>query len=88
MFCFRSSLDPNGNGMNHDDQSNEFHRLPSVTSMTVHQIDSTATDEANGSFEDEDDDDDIDQSDHQYQSQSSNSLTAHVLYDFNSKSNP
>lgn len=71
--------------MNHDDQSNEFHRLPSVTSMTVNQIDSTTTDEANGSFEDEDDDVDIDQTDHQYQSQSSHSLTAHVLYDFNSK---
>lgn len=63
----------NGNG--NYDQSNEFHRLPSVT---VHQIDTTNQD-ANGSFEDEDED--IDQIDSQYQQENYNK--AYALYEFN-----
>lgn len=80
-FLDFSSTDSNGNGILPEDQSNEFHRLPSITSMTMHQIDSN-TDDANGSFEDEDEDEDVEPI---QTTNPSNSLTAHVLYDFNSK---
>jgi hypothetical protein len=84
ILCFSPPdiSEHNGNGI--CDQSNEFHRLPSITSMTVNQIDTT-NHERNGSFEDEDTD--IDQTDSQYQEQSNqeNYMKAYALYDFNGK---
>jgi hypothetical protein len=80
-MIFFSPPDIPGNNRNGIyDQSNEFHCLPSITSMTVHQIETT-NHEPNGSFEDED----TDQTDSQYQEQSNkgNSMKAYVLYDFN-----
>ncbi|CAF0722039.1 unnamed protein product [Adineta ricciae] len=69
-----------GNGIY--DQTNEFHCLPSITSMTVHQID-TPTRESNGSFEDEDaDQDQIDNQDFE-QTNQENYIKAYALYDFN-----
>ena len=71
-----------GNGIY--DQTNEFHCLPSITSMTVNQID-TPTRESNGSFEDEDaDQDQIDNRDFE-QTNQENYIKAYVLYDFNGK---
>ncbi|CAF0920374.1 unnamed protein product [Adineta steineri] len=79
----------------------EFHRLPSVTSITLHQNNMTAkissdtitVDEHNGSFEDESIDDEnsnaIDHSDSLYQPPNNGGTTvkAYALYDFNGHGN-
>jgi hypothetical protein len=91
----------NGNNSIYDQSivssSREFHRLPSVTSMTLHSNESTTNlstntllnDEHNASFEDEDDEHChvIDQIDHSYQVQSNNGIVvkAYALYEFNGK---
>ncbi len=74
----------------------EFHRLPSKTSMTLHQIDPTTkissstltNDDHNGSFEDDDIDDEHSHNVDHPDSQQINGGTIHkayALYDFNGK---
>ncbi|CAF4408497.1 unnamed protein product, partial [Rotaria socialis] len=72
---------PEHNRNNIYDQPSEFHCLPSITSMTIHQTDGT-TDEVNGSFEDEDDDIDRHESPYHEPSNQENHSKAYVLYDF------
>ncbi|CAF0941527.1 unnamed protein product [Rotaria sordida] len=64
------------------DQPNEFHCLPSITSMTVNQSDTTVHD-GNGSFEDEDNDVDQTESSYHEPLNQENHIKACVLYDFN-----
>jgi hypothetical protein len=74
----------------YEPSSNEFHRLPSITSMTIHQTNTTTptltNDELDVSFED-DDDDHSTTVDSQYQPQSNGEQVtkAYALYDFNGK---
>ncbi|CAM4750843.1 unnamed protein product [Rotaria magnacalcarata] len=63
------------------DQPSEFHCLPSITSMTIHQTDGTG-DEVNGSFEDEDEDIDRHESPYHEPSNQENCSKAYALYDF------
>jgi hypothetical protein len=79
--------------------SHEFHHLPSVTSMTLHQNDTTTrvstdtliNDEHNNSFEDEDMGDehltavDHTDSEHKQQTNGGTIVKASALYDFNGK---
>ncbi|CAF4497449.1 unnamed protein product [Rotaria sp. Silwood1] len=80
----------------HLTSSHDYHRLPSITSMTLNQNDTTNisthtlnNDEHNGSFEDEDIDDEqlhsVDHPDSQYQQQLNGGtiIKAYALYDFN-----
>ncbi|CAF2347680.1 unnamed protein product [Rotaria sp. Silwood2] len=81
----------------HVTSSNDYHRLPSITSISLHQNDATNisthtlnNDEHNGSFEDEDIDDEqlhsADHPDSQYQQKLNGGTTiikAYALYDFN-----
>ncbi|CAF3407576.1 unnamed protein product [Rotaria sp. Silwood1] len=64
------------------DQPNEFHCLPSITSMTINQTDTTTLD-TNGSFEDEDNNVDQTESSYHEPLNQENYIKASAMYDFN-----